>query len=268
MLNIIREISYDREEPVENLIMWLYEEGSFSPIGKVENGETYYIVNDYLGTPTQAFNTEGELIWRRELDIYGKVRYLEGEEEFIPFRYQGQYYDKETQLCYNRFRYYAPETGLYISQDPIGLAGNNPNFYAYVFDSNAQVDVFGLILIGSKSFKMPKIGWNFNNMPKIDGFQLHHIIPRSLSKHKVLRAINFDINKIQNLIYLPEEFEGYNNRSAHKGYSGDHSKYNKMMKSRLIDILKTKSKDQYEQAIKDLIDEIRQGLRSGTIKCR
>ena len=84
------------------------------------------------------------LIWKRELDIYGKVRYLEGEEEFIPFRYQGQYYDKETQLCYNRFRYYATETGLYISQEPIGLAGNNPNFYAYVFDSNIQVDVFGL----------------------------------------------------------------------------------------------------------------------------
>lgn len=84
------------------------------------------------------------LIWKRELDIYGKVRFLKGEEDFIPFRYQGQYYDKETQLCYNRFRYYAPETGLYISQDPIELAGNNPNFYAYVFDSNIQVDVFGL----------------------------------------------------------------------------------------------------------------------------
>ena len=74
----------------------------------------------------------------------GKVRFLKGEEDFIPFRYQGQYYDKETKLCYNRFRYYAPETGLYISQDPIELAGNNPNFYAYVFDSNIQVDVFGL----------------------------------------------------------------------------------------------------------------------------
>ncbi|MEB3073925.1 RHS repeat-associated core domain-containing protein [Capnocytophaga gingivalis] len=47
-------------------------------------------------------------------------------------------------MCYNRFRYYSPETGLYISQDPTGLAGNNLNFYAYVFDSNIQVDVFGL----------------------------------------------------------------------------------------------------------------------------
>jgi RHS repeat-associated protein len=52
--------------------------------------------------------------------------------------------DVETGLYYNRFRYYSPETGLYISQDPIKLEGNNPNFYAYVSDSNSFVDVFGL----------------------------------------------------------------------------------------------------------------------------
>jgi uncharacterized protein RhaS with RHS repeats len=43
-----------------------------------------------------------------------------------------------------RFRYYDSNTGTYISQDPIGLAGNNPNFYAYVHDSNAWVDLFVL----------------------------------------------------------------------------------------------------------------------------
>ncbi|MFL0183214.1 RHS repeat-associated core domain-containing protein [Tenacibaculum maritimum] len=31
-------------------------------------------------------------------------------------------------MYYNRFRYYSPDTGTYISQDPIGLRGNNPNF--------------------------------------------------------------------------------------------------------------------------------------------
>ncbi|MDB0601965.1 RHS repeat-associated core domain-containing protein [Tenacibaculum maritimum] len=61
-----------------------------------------------------------------------------------PFRYQGQYEDIETGLYYNRFRYYSPDTGTYISQDPIGLLGNNPNFYAYVHDVNIFVDKFGL----------------------------------------------------------------------------------------------------------------------------
>ena len=47
-------------------------------------------------------------------------------------------------LDHNRFRYYSPETGAYISKDPIGLAGNNPNAYGYVHDFNVWVDPFGL----------------------------------------------------------------------------------------------------------------------------
>ncbi|WP_317162789.1 RHS repeat-associated core domain-containing protein, partial [Tenacibaculum maritimum] len=61
-----------------------------------------------------------------------------------PFRYQGQYEDIETGLYYNRFRYYSPDTGTYISKDPIGLEGGMPNMYSYVNDSNAFVDLLGL----------------------------------------------------------------------------------------------------------------------------
>ncbi|MGE7999350.1 RHS repeat-associated core domain-containing protein [Lysinibacillus sp. NPDC093190] len=38
--------------------------------------------------------------------MYGKVRELTGEQDFIPFRFPGQYHDFETGLYYNRFRYY------------------------------------------------------------------------------------------------------------------------------------------------------------------
>ena len=38
-------------------------------------------------------------------------------------RFPGQYYDAETGLHYNRFRYYDPSIGRYISADPIGQAG-------------------------------------------------------------------------------------------------------------------------------------------------
>ncbi|WP_258129670.1 HNH/endonuclease VII fold putative polymorphic toxin [Flavobacterium columnare] len=63
----------------------------------------------------------------------------------FPFRQLGQYEDLELEgLYYNRFRYYDCSTGNYISQDPIGLLGNNPTFYGYVFDSNTEIDPFGL----------------------------------------------------------------------------------------------------------------------------
>jgi RHS repeat-associated protein len=75
---------------------------------------------------------------------------LQGERSLIPFRQLGQYEDVETGLYYNRFRYYSPETGAYISQDPIGLAGGMA-FYGYVGDSNAWTDPLGLTRRGNSA---------------------------------------------------------------------------------------------------------------------
>lgn len=60
-----------------------------------------------------------------------------------PWRFQGQYEDDEIGLYYNRFRYYSPELGGYISQDPIGLIGGL-NLYSYVGDINDWIDLLGL----------------------------------------------------------------------------------------------------------------------------
>ena len=123
---------------------WIFEAGSFVPCGKIVNGKHYSIITDHLGTPIEAYNQEGELIWEREQDLYGNSRQGFTKENFrCPFKYQGQYYDPEIELCYNRFRYYHPETGRYISEDPIKLLGGF-NVFAYVSDTNAWVDVWGL----------------------------------------------------------------------------------------------------------------------------
>jgi RHS repeat-associated protein len=71
------------------------------------------------------------------------VRQGTGQVQRCPFRYQGQYEDSETGLYYNRFRYYDPEAGQYISQDPLGLVGGNA-LYGYVRDTGRQIDVLGL----------------------------------------------------------------------------------------------------------------------------
>jgi RHS repeat-associated protein len=79
------------------------------------------------------------------LDVYGRIRTFAGSSlSECPLRYQGQYEDSETGLYYNYHRYYDPDTGNYISQDPIRLAGNNPTLYGYVKDTNKWLDVFGL----------------------------------------------------------------------------------------------------------------------------
>ncbi|MEG8189293.1 RHS repeat-associated core domain-containing protein, partial [Escherichia marmotae] len=60
-----------------------------------------------------------------------------------PLRLPGQYFDEETGLHYNLFRYYAPECGRFISQDPIGLAGGI-NLYAYAPNPLTYIDPLGL----------------------------------------------------------------------------------------------------------------------------
>ena len=134
------------DEPVENLVTWIYEEGSYVPVAKLQNGERYTIISDYMGRPVEAYNSYGIVVWQADYDIYGDLRNIKGIRDFIPFRQLGQYEDDddETRLYYNRFRYYDPRNGNYISQDPIRLAGNNPTLYGYVGDLNNWADVFGL----------------------------------------------------------------------------------------------------------------------------
>ena len=135
------------EEPVENLVTWVYEEGSYVPVAKIQNGERYTIISDYMGRPVEAYNSYGNIVWQADYDVYGDLRNIKGIRDFIPFRQLGQYEVDETRLYYNRFRYYDPRIGNYISQDPIRLMGNNPTLYGYVGDCNKWTDMFGLDML-------------------------------------------------------------------------------------------------------------------------
>jgi RHS repeat-associated protein len=94
-------------------------------VDKLTEDKKYSIITDYLGAPAQMYDEKGQLTWEARLDMYGKAANFAGRSlNDCPFKYQGQYEDSETGLYYNRFRYYSPEEGVYLSQDPIGLAGN------------------------------------------------------------------------------------------------------------------------------------------------
>jgi len=145
IVDVSGNITKDKKEPIENLITWIFDQNTLRPAAKITSQDTYSIITDHIGTPVEMYNSAGEKTWQAEYDIYGKVRKLAiGSLEDCPFRYQGQYEDIETGLYNNRYRYYSPIEGIYISKDPIGIAGKNPNQYAYVKDVNSWLDIFGL----------------------------------------------------------------------------------------------------------------------------
>jgi len=91
---------------------------------------------DHLSTPRYLTNAAQQVVWRSSHAAFGAAVVDgnpdgDGNSVEFNFRFPGQYYDSETGLHYNYFRYYDPSTGRYITSDPIGLNGGL-NTYGYV----------------------------------------------------------------------------------------------------------------------------------------
>ncbi|WP_277183680.1 RHS repeat-associated core domain-containing protein, partial [Caballeronia sp. BR00000012568055] len=114
---------------------YVYYPQTFHPFAVLEGTSkgraVYHYHTDPNGCPTRLTDVRGEVVWAAGIEAWGAVgRVWEGKVE-QSLRLMGQYFDRETGLHYNRHRYYDPNTGSFISQDPIGLlGGTNPYQFA------------------------------------------------------------------------------------------------------------------------------------------
>lgn len=111
--------------------------------GLSANGTIYYYHVDPNGCPTRLTDARGAVVWSARQSAWGVSLEDSGQSIENPLRFQGQYADTETGLHYNRYRYYDPSAGQYISQDPIRLGGGL-NLYAYGHNPLDWSDPFGL----------------------------------------------------------------------------------------------------------------------------
>jgi RHS repeat-associated protein len=92
-------------------------------------------------------------------------------EEECSLRFPGQYFDAESELHYNCFRYYDPYTTRYISPDPLGLAAG-PDHYAYVVNPLVWSDPLGLQTC--PTFK--GLAWLTEKMLKRPSFRYQRVV--------------------------------------------------------------------------------------------
>ncbi len=135
----------------------------------------FAIHGDHLGTPQAITDDTQRVVWLARYDVFGRAsaqglprsqitaqnRSRQGkswigsaqaaESPDKPFafhlRFAGQYEDAETGWHYNWHRYYEPETGRYLTPDPIGLRGGVNAFGYANGDPLGAVDPWGLLTI-------------------------------------------------------------------------------------------------------------------------
>jgi RHS repeat-associated protein len=180
--------------------LYLFEPRSFVPLATVQDNKTYWYQCDQVGAPQELTDKEGQIVWAADYKVWGEVSLrktgTDGSARYTrrrqtepppvleqPFRFQGQLFDEETGLHYNRYRYYDPGVGRFVSQDPIGLWGGN-NLFVYGLAPQNWTDPLGLApcpacdpcAIAAHS-KQPS--------PRPTGQQSHHIIQDAWAKANI-----------------------------------------------------------------------------------
>lgn len=93
-----------------------------------QTGAVSYYLADHLGSIVQVTGNNATVTLTRQYDPWGNL--LQGGS-VAGYAFTGREWDPETELYFFRSRYYSPEVGRFISEDPAGLVGGL-NRYAYV----------------------------------------------------------------------------------------------------------------------------------------
>ncbi|WP_208790030.1 RHS repeat domain-containing protein, partial [Actinobacillus vicugnae] len=143
--HLVQEIDHKTDRTYNYIYSHL---NSYKPLAQVYNEGDKQVVNyfhcDQIGIPREMTDSQGNIIWKGNYYAWGQLKpSRENHTAHQPFRLQNQYFDKETGLHYNFFRFYDPILGRFVNQDPIGLDGGE-NLYLFARNTQHWVDPLGL----------------------------------------------------------------------------------------------------------------------------
>ena len=194
-----RRVIYLNLRPVALLVYGrASQSSSWRPAGAPQSTQRFAVHGDHLGTPQTITDDRQRVVWAANYDTFGKAAIQSlpvsqtmarqtprtggwlstayaGVSATAPqdsknfefnLRFAGQYEDAETGWHYNWHRFYNPETGRYLTPDPLGLAGGN-NAYEYAGgDPLGAVDPWGLYTVywGGAGLDGPYIANQINRL--------------------------------------------------------------------------------------------------------
>ncbi|MGE0086302.1 MAG: RHS repeat-associated core domain-containing protein [Desulfococcaceae bacterium] len=178
------------------------------PVFMKQGNEYYFYHNDHLGTPVQMTDGTGNAAWSAKYDAFGRVQ-VGAEMVVNNLRFPGQYFDGETGLYYNWYRYYDAGVGRYVATDPLK---DGVNLYVYVFENPLKwIDPLGLkctpeeiLKAADEKAKNDKGGDYCTYLCKWDNNLGTYFKPKcNLVVYDVLKEAGCNIPKIHNNKYPP-----------------------------------------------------------------
>ncbi|ACA38666.1 hypothetical protein J2D69_02700 [Lysinibacillus sphaericus] len=130
------------EEDASGAITKAYTyDASGHPLTMTNQGSTYYYLTNYRGDVLALTNTNGDIVAQYTYDAWGNILSQSGTMAAInPYRYAGYRYDEKTKLYYLMARYYNPDTGVFLSRDPVRGDTMTPiSFNGYSYTNNNPV---------------------------------------------------------------------------------------------------------------------------------
>jgi RHS repeat-associated protein len=107
------------------------------PLAESRSGTTTYYEADGLASVTSLSNTTGSLANTYTYDSFGKLTASTGSTT-NRFLFTAREFDSETGLYYYRARYYDPNSGRFLNEDPLQIEGGI-DFYTYTLNNPASM---------------------------------------------------------------------------------------------------------------------------------
>jgi RHS repeat-associated protein len=126
---------------------YLMVPGRDTPLAMAVDGRIYVCHADGRGRVRRLTDELGRVVWAASWTAFGAAVIDQAEIDF-DWRLPGQIFDAETGLHYNRFRYYCPRQGRYLTPDPISYAAGTDLYRYTENDPLNDADPMGLMSWG------------------------------------------------------------------------------------------------------------------------